>query len=57
MPVASAFAIPAAVVDQLRQTFGEPMPEGVTLETSGTNADAPLLVKVTGLLSVATVDW
>lgn len=56
-PLESAFEIPVAFAEQLRQTFGEFLPEGVTLETPARDADseaAPVL-KVRGALATATV--
>lgn len=57
-PVYSAFEIPAAVAEQLRRTFGELMPEGVTLETPDTEADTEVtpVLKVSGPLATATVE-
>jgi type III restriction enzyme len=53
-PVQTAFEIPAAVAESLRQTFGGLLPEGVTLEIS--DPDAVPQVQITGILSIATVD-
>lgn len=54
--VQSAFEIPAAVAEQLRRSFGEWMPEGVTLDPPAPDTEAPPVVRVTGLLAPATVD-
>jgi type III restriction enzyme len=53
-PVQSAFEIPATVAEGLRQTFGDWLPEGVTLEPH--SPDQAPRVQVSGLLPVATVE-